>query len=62
MSGTHWRKLINPDYMGAYSLDNGDGTYRSAVFTITSAEQKDVTGQTGQRESWYLDSKNRISR
>lgn len=57
MTNTHWRKLVNPDYLGAYSLDNGDGTYRSAVFTIVSAEQKDVTGPDGIKKKLVLELK-----
>jgi len=54
MSETHWRKLINPDYMGAYSLDNGNGTYKTAVFTIESAGQKDVTGPDGTKKKLVI--------
>lgn len=57
MSETHWRKLINPDYLGAYSLDSGNGTYRTAVFTITSAEQKDVAGPDGTKKKLVLELK-----
>jgi hypothetical protein len=46
---THWRKLINPDYLGAYSLDNGNGTYRTAVYTITNVKQEEVTGPDGKK-------------
>ena len=49
MPGTHWRKLINPDYLGAYSLDNGNGSYKNATYTITGTEQKEVTGQDGKK-------------
>ena len=54
MSETHWRKLINPDYLGAYSLDAGNGTYGTAIYTITSAEQKDVTGPDGTKKKLVL--------
>lgn len=54
MSNVHWRKLINPDYLGAYSLDNGDGTYKNATVTIVSAEQKDVTGPDGTKKKLVI--------
>ena len=35
MSKTHWRKMTNPNYMGAYSLDEG----RDVVLTIAYVRQ-----------------------
>jgi hypothetical protein len=50
MSKTHWKKLINPDYLGAYSLDNGQGGYVTIVATIGSAKVENVTGPDGKKE------------
>jgi hypothetical protein len=47
MSKTHWKKLINPDYLGAYSLDDGNGKYISITPTIASVRTEDVTGPDG---------------
>lgn len=49
-SKTHWKKLHNPDYLGAYSLDNGRGGYDSIVATIKSVRVEKVTGTDGKKE------------
>ena len=46
MAKTHWRKMTNPNYMGAYSLDEG----RDVVLTIAYVRQEDVIGSDGKRE------------
>lgn len=40
---THYRRLINPDYLGAYSLDPG----KDMIITIDSVKKENVTGQGG---------------
>ena len=34
MSETHWKRLINPDYLGAYSLDPG----KDKILTIKAVK------------------------
>lgn len=46
MAKTHWKKLTNPDYLGAYSLDDG----RDIVATIDHIVQEKVTGADGKSE------------
>ena len=46
MSDTHWKRLINPDYLGAYSLENG----RDMVLTIKSVSRETIIGTGGKRE------------
>lgn len=46
MSKTHWRKLHNPDYLGAYALEPG----KDMVLTIKSAVNEMVTGADGKKE------------
>ncbi|MBQ1790034.1 MAG: hypothetical protein II008_07650 [Oscillospiraceae bacterium] len=46
MSETHWKKLINPDYLGAYSLDPG----KDMVLTIRQVKKEMVTGADGKKE------------
>ena len=46
MSETHWKKLINPDYLGAYSLDPG----KDMVLTIKAVRKEMVTGADGKKE------------
>ena len=46
MSETHYKKLINPDYLGAYSLDPG----KDMVLTIKSVGRETITGAGGKTE------------
>jgi hypothetical protein len=43
---THWKKLENPDYIGAYSLDDG----KDLIVTIDNVKREMVTGQGGKKE------------
>ena len=47
MAQTHWRKLINPDYLGAYSIDPG----KTMVLTIRTVKNEMVTGTDGKKEN-----------
>ena len=47
MSQTHWKKLTNPNYLGAYSLDDGE----DIVLTIKAVRQEDVVGSDGKKEA-----------
>ena len=58
MSETHYKKLINPDYLGAYSLDPG----QDMVLTIKSVGRETITGTGGKKEDcpvcrWVEDQK-----
>lgn len=46
MSKTHWKKLNNPNYLGAYALDPDS----DMVLTIKEAKQEEVTGTNGKKE------------
>jgi len=46
MSQTHWKKLTNPNYLGAYSLDDG----KEIVLTIREVKMEPVIGSDGKRE------------
>ena len=46
MSETHWKKLINPDYLGAYSLEPG----QDIVLTIGTVKKEMITGTGGKKE------------
>ena len=50
MSETHWKKLINPDYLGAYSLDPG----KDMVLTIRQVKKEMVTGADGKKEECII--------
>ena len=43
---THWKKLTNPDYLGAYSLEPG----QDIVLTIERVQVETVTGPEGKKE------------
>lgn len=42
---THWKKLVNPDYIGAYALEGCDLTV-----TIDKVVREMVTGDAGKKE------------
>lgn len=46
MSKTHWKKLVNPEYLGAYSLEDG----QDMVLTIRSVGVETVVGAQGKKE------------
>ncbi len=43
---THWKRLVNPDYIGAYSLDEG----KDLTVTITHVKREMVKGEGGRSE------------
>ena len=43
---THWKKLTNPDYLGAYALNPNE----DLVATIKEVKQADVVGMGGKKE------------
>lgn len=45
-SKTHWKKLVNPDYLGAYSIEDG----QDLILTIAKVENKMVVGADGKKE------------
>ena len=46
MSKTHWKRLINPDYIGAYSLEEG----QDLTVIIEHIQRDMVTGTGGKKE------------
>lgn len=46
MAKTHWKKLQNPDYLGAYSLDEG----QDLILTIDYVRLEKVKGTDGKEE------------
>ena len=43
---THWKKTVNPDYIGSYALDSD----KDMILTIKSAGVELVTGNAGKKE------------
>jgi hypothetical protein len=46
MALTHWKKLTNPDYLGAYSIEDG----QDLVLTISKVQVETVVGSDGKKE------------
>jgi len=43
---THWKKLTNPNYLGSYSIENG----QDLILTIKSVKNEMVIGADGKKE------------
>lgn len=43
---THWKKLVNPDYIGAYSFQPGE----EKILTIKEIKRDKVIGQGGKKQ------------
>lgn len=46
MAKTHWKKLTNPDYLGAYSFEEG----KDMIVTIKEVTQETIPGAKGEKE------------
>ena len=56
MAKTHFKKLMNPNYLGAYSLDDGE----DIILTIRNVKKEDVIGADGKKKNaWSVIGKNR---
>ncbi|MCH5202742.1 MAG: hypothetical protein J1F17_06000 [Oscillospiraceae bacterium] len=44
---THWKKLTNPNYLGAYSIENG----QDIILTIDYIREETVTGTDGKKDN-----------
>lgn len=47
MSKTHWKRLVNPNYLGAYSIEDG----KDLILTIKAVTQEEIVGENGRKES-----------
>lgn len=47
---TNFKKLVNPDYMGAYSMDDGLGGYFEIDAVIKKITQEEVADPTGKKK------------
>lgn len=45
--GTHWKRLTNPDYLGAYAFDQGE----EKIVTIDHVSEETVKGTDGREDS-----------
>lgn len=44
---THWKRMVNNDYLGAYSLDDG----QDMVLTIHDVASEEVNGEGGKKDT-----------
>ena len=51
---THWKKLHNSDYLGAYSLDDGNGKYADIMATIQNLKVETLEGPDGKKEELVM--------
>lgn len=57
---THWKNLANYNYLGAYSLADGEGV-ESIIVTIKEVKVEEVTGPNGKKDNCvvaYFEEKN----
>lgn len=54
MTKTHWKKLYNPDYLGAYSLANETGGYIDRIMVVESVKSDRVTGPNNKSEDCVI--------
>lgn len=47
---THYKRLANPDYLGAYSLYSNEGVATDLVVSIKSIARKEVIGTDGKKD------------
>ena len=47
---THWKKLTNPDYLGAYELMDGSKDGRELIVIIDRVVREMITGADGKKE------------
>ena len=46
MSKTHWKKLVNPNYLGAYSIEDG----KDLILKIKAVRVEDIIGEAGRKD------------
>ena len=49
--GTHWRQILQSEYLGGPDLDDGFGKLTPIVATIKRAGTKEIIGEGGRKES-----------
>lgn len=47
---THWKKLTNPDYLGAYAIEPGE----DLIATISGAKKEVFTGNSGKKDEGLI--------
>lgn len=50
MTKTNYRQIVNPDYMGSYSLDNGNNGYITIDATLLRTDSKEVIDPAGKKK------------
>ena len=50
----NYKVLLNPEYMGAYSLDNGNYGYNEIDSVIISVQPKEIVGDGGIKSAGFI--------
>lgn len=50
MAKTHWRKILESDYLAGSDLDDGTGKFQEIAVTITKVSRESVKDQNGKNE------------
>lgn len=50
MTKTHWKRMCNPDYIGAYALEPNE----DKILTIKEIKQEIITGPSGKKRNVLL--------
>lgn len=48
---THWRKILNTEYLGGFDLDDGQGKFEDIVVTIKDVKRETVKDQNGKDDT-----------
>lgn len=55
MSKTHWRKILESEYLAGSDLDDGNGNFKPVILTVKRAGNESILDtRTGQKESALL--------
>lgn len=48
---THWKKILDSNYLGGQDLDDGNGGYKVIHLTINKATNDTITGENGRKDN-----------
>lgn len=51
MGKTHWKKILDSNYLGGQDLDDGKGGHKTVHLTISKATNDTITGENGRKDN-----------
>jgi predicted RecB family endonuclease len=48
---THWKKMVNPKYLGSHDLFISDGKYSEVTVEITNVQVEEVIGENSKKDN-----------